>query len=151
MYGGESVTLSEFWNFVLSAEQEYSSYRKQIMKKFSLSAAETDVLMFLANNPEFDTAAQVARLRKIPKSQVSLAVNALFEKKLLSGSYGPSNKKSIHLTLTEEAKPVVAYGSMVQEEFGSMLFAGFTAKELEEFGRLHGKLAENIEKKGKKA
>lgn len=51
------MTTSSFWNFISAAEDEYSVYRKRIMAKFSLSAAETDIIMFLANNPGYDTAA----------------------------------------------------------------------------------------------
>ena len=50
------MTTSSFWNFISAAEDEYSVYRKRIMAKFSLSAAETDIIMFLANNPGYDTA-----------------------------------------------------------------------------------------------
>lgn len=34
------MTTSSFWNFISAAEDEYSVYRKRIMAKFSLSAAE---------------------------------------------------------------------------------------------------------------
>ena len=64
------MTMNEFWDFVRAAEREYAAYRKRIMTQFALSAAETDIVMFLANNPGYDTAAQIARVRKIPKSQV---------------------------------------------------------------------------------
>lgn len=47
------MTTSSFWNFISAAEDEYSVYRKRIMAKFSLSAAETDIIMFLANNPGY--------------------------------------------------------------------------------------------------
>ena len=53
------MTTSSFWNFISAAEDEYSVYRKHIMAKFSLSAAETDIIMFLANNPDYDTAADI--------------------------------------------------------------------------------------------
>lgn len=143
------MTVNRFWDFVLSAEQEYADYRKQIMKRFALSAAETDIVMFLANNPAFDTAAQIAKIRKIQKSQVSLSVNSLLEKGLLEGRRQPSDKKSIHLTLTQKAEPVIAYGRAVQREFTRALFAGFSEEEKAEFTRLHAKIAENIENKRK--
>ena len=41
------MTINKFWEFILSLESEYGSYRKKIMNRFSLSAAETDILMFL--------------------------------------------------------------------------------------------------------
>ena len=93
------MTTSSFWNFISAAEDEYSVYRKRIMAKFSLSAAETDIIMFLANNPGYDTAADISKVRRILKSQVSVSVKSLCEKGLLTGTYKDGNKKSVHLSL----------------------------------------------------
>ena len=98
------MTTSSFWNFISAAEDEYSVYRKRIMAKFSLSAAETDIIMFLANNPGYDTAADISKVRRILKSQVSVSVKSLCEKGLLTGTYKDGNKKSVHLSLTATAK-----------------------------------------------
>ena len=89
------MTTSSFWNFISAAEDEYSVYRKRIMSKFSLSAAETDIIMFLANNPGYDTAADISKVRRILKSQVSLSVKSLCEKGLLTGTYKAKRNKAI--------------------------------------------------------
>ena len=81
------MTTGSFWNFISSVENEYNKYRKQITEKYRLSAAEADILMFLANNPQYDTAADVSKIRRILKSQVSVSVKSLCEKGLLAGSY----------------------------------------------------------------
>ena len=144
---GDIMTVNEFWNYILSIENEYSLFRKQIMNRFSLSAAETDILMFLSNNPEFDTAAHISKIRKMPKSQVSLAVNSLCKKDLIEGIYSAENKKSIHLKVKNNASEIVSYGKKVQSEFSEMLFSGFSEEEKNEFSRLHLKIAENIKSK----
>lgn len=138
--------MKEFWDYILNIESEYSDCRKKIMNEFSLSAAEVDVLMFVANNPERDTAADVSRLRKIPKSQVSMSVRSLSEKKLLRGEYRGNNKKSIHLSITPEAEKIVSYGKKVQQEFFEALFVGFSEEERRTFFGYHKKIAENLNK-----
>ena len=140
------MTLNKFWEFLLSFENEYSKYRKLIMSRYSLTAAETDILMFLANNPCYDTAAEVSKIRHIPKSQVSLSVKSLCEKGLLESSHTQGNRKSIHLIVTDKAEPVVRYGRKVQSEFSEVIFDGFTKEETDEFEKLHIKMADNIEK-----
>lgn len=139
------MNLSEFWNYILSLEKEYGICRKKISAKFSLSSAETDIIMFLANNPGFDTASDISKIRKIPKSQVSMSVNSLYEKKLLEGFYKENNKKSIHLKLTKKADDIVLYGRKVQRAFAEKLFSGFTDDEKAEFTRLYLKICANIE------
>lgn len=140
------MTLNKFWEFLLSFENEYSKYRKLIMNRYSLTAAETDILMFLANNPCYDTAAEVSKIRHIPKSQVSLSVKSLCEKGLLESGHTQGNRKSIHLVVTDNAEPVVRYGRKVQAEFSKVIFDGFTKEETDEFEKLHMKMADNIEK-----
>ena len=140
------MTLNKFWEFLLSFENEYCKYRKRIMNRYSLTAAETDILMFLANNPCYDTAAEVSKIRHIPKSQVSLSVKSLCEKGLLESGHTQGNRKSIHLVVTDNAEPVVRYGRKVQAEFSKVIFDGFTKEETDEFEKLHMKIADNIEK-----
>ena len=47
----------------LSAEQlslianSYAMEKKTVMEKYSMTSIEVDVMLFLANNPQFDTAA----------------------------------------------------------------------------------------------
>lgn len=141
------MTMNKFWEFILSLESEYGSYRKKIMNRFSLSAAETDILMFLSNNPQYDTGTDISRIRKIPKSQVSSSVKSLCEKGYLSTDYKENNRKSIHLSLTKSALSVTDYGKTVQAEFADLLFSGFSEEEKSEFERLHIKIADNIASK----
>ena len=141
------MTMNKFWEFILSLESEYGSYRKKIMNRFSLSAAETDILMFLSNNPQYDTGTDISRIRKIPKSQVSTSVKSLCEKGYLSTDYKENNRKSIHLSLTKSALSVTDYGKTVQAEFADLLFSGFSEEEKSEFERLHIRIADNIASK----
>lgn len=130
--------------YFLSAEEVYDDYRKQVEQKFGLTAKEIDVLIFLANNPEYDRAADVSRIRKITKSHVSLAVHSLCEKGLLTRNFSGSDKKNAHLVPTEKAQPVIEFGRQKQREFSQALFAGFTEEEKKEFFTLHDKIAENL-------
>lgn len=70
----------EQWQFAVEVERKYNQYRKKVMVRYDLSAAEVDVLLFLANNSQFDLAVDIVRVRKMQKSHVSLAVNKLCEK-----------------------------------------------------------------------
>ena len=144
------MLINNFWNHIIAIEDDYAFYRKKVLARFMLTAAECDILLFLANNPLCDTAAEISRIRRIPKSQVSLSVNSLYEKGLLCGRKAPNNRKSVHLTPTEAAEPVIAYGREIQQAFSRMLFEDFTEDEKVEFLHLFKKLAETAEKqKGK--
>ena len=143
------MSFNAFWEYFLSLESRYEVYRKRVMNAFSLSAAEVDILLFLANNPNFDTAAHIAKIRKIPKSQVSLSVANLCDMGLLTKTFRENNKKSLHLSLTEAAEPIVSLGHTVQKEFADLLFSGFTDEEKKTLLALHQKIAQNLQNERK--
>lgn len=119
------------WEYVNAFSAAYDVHRKRVMSRFSLSAVEVDVLLFLANNPDINTASDIVRKRKIAKSHVSLAVHSLMEKGYLSKSEDPSNKKIKHLFLTDESSEIVQYGLEQQRQFASFLLEGASETELE--------------------
>ena len=129
-----------------------SVYEKSVMpvcKTYGLTYMEFTVLMFLQNNPKYDTAAQLVKIRRLSKSHVSVSVKGLQEKGLVKGVYYPGNQKTLHLLLTEAAKPVVEAGIRAQREFGAMLVRGFSPEEVAQLQYLTDKLHENMKQEGK--
>lgn len=129
-----------------------SLYEKSVMpvcKTYGLTYMEFTVLMFLQNNPKYDTAAQLVKIRRLSKSHVSVSVKGLQEKGLVKGVYYPGNQKTLHLLLTEAAKPVVEAGLRAQREFGAMLVRGFSPEEVAQLQYLTDKLHENMKQEGK--
>ena len=93
----------EQWQFAVEVERKYAKYRKKVMVRYDLSAAEVDVLLFLANNSQFDLAVDIVRVRKMQKSHVSLAVNKLCEKGYIQKETDAADRKKVHLKLEESA------------------------------------------------
>ena len=58
-------------------------YERTVMpvcRAFGLTYMEFTVLMFLVNNPQYDTAAQIVKIRRLAKSHVSISVKGLQER-----------------------------------------------------------------------
>lgn len=122
-------------------------YERTVMpvcKAYGLTYMEFTVLMFLANNPQCDTAAQIVKIRRLTKSHVSVSLKGLQERGLVEGVYFPGNKKTLHLRLTRQAEPVIAEGLAAQKEFGDKLIRGFTPDEVKQLQKLVEKLHENM-------
>ena len=134
----------EQWQFAVEVEREYAQYRKKVMVRYELSAAEVDVLLFLANNSQFDLAADIVRVRKMQKSHVSLAVNRLCEKGYLRKEGDTADRKKVHLKLEPSATEIVHYGQECQKEFGESLFRGISEQDKKEFLRLCGLIRKNV-------
>ena len=127
-----------------SGEYLYEQMTASVCQQYELTRMEFTVLVFLANNPRFDTAAQIVKYRRLTKSHVSLAVRALLERRLLVGVDGVEDRRTIHLSLTDDAQEIVEAGREKQKEFYSAVFAGFTKEEMETIGGFINRIDHNI-------
>lgn len=129
---------------IFGGKNMYEQTVMPVCKAFGLTYMEFTVLLFLANNPQFDTAAQIVKIRRLTKSHVSISVKGLQERGFLEGHYFPGNQKTLHLRITQAAKPVVEAGQKAQMEFGAKLLRGFTEEEVAQLQHLVEKLHKNI-------
>lgn len=134
----------DFWSDIKHLESSYDICRKTIMNRYDLSAIEVDVLLFLANNTQYDTASDISSIRRIPKSHVSLAVNLLFKKNYLHKAPDDSNKKRVHLVITEQASEIIRFGKKQQEIFTNALIAGFSSNELKQLKDYFKRMTNNL-------
>ena len=111
-----------------------------------MTRMELDVLLFLANNPGFDTATDIIEQKHFTKSHVSSSVKQLEARGYLQGEFYPGNHKTIHLKILPEAKESVCDGQNAQKNFFSCVFQGISQEETCLMERIYGKINENIQK-----
>ena len=116
-----------------------------LLETHGLTQLEADILLFLANNPEYDTARDIVERRRLAKSHVSVGVDTLAEQGLLERFWREGNRKTVHLRLTAGAAPLVEQGRAIQRRYGQLLLRGFTAAEQAQLFRLLDRVAENID------
>ena len=62
----------------------YTRMELEVCARHGLTRLETDILLFLANNPAYDTAKDIVDVRMIAKSHVSASIETLLAKRLIS-------------------------------------------------------------------
>ena len=132
-----------FWENLKIISSFYSRCIKSVCEKYGLTQMEYDILMFLTNNPQYDTAADIVRVRALTKSHVSGAVRNLQTRGLLSAYFLDGNRKTIHLRITAHASAVVEDGLLAQEKFRRQLFRGFSPDEGERCRQMYQKICRN--------
>lgn len=125
-------------------ENLYTATVSPVCDKHGLTYMEFTVLMFLANNPQFDTASELVKYRHLTKSHVSMSIRSLEDKGLIKGAYHDSNKRTIHLTVLSTADRIVADGREAQKEYGRILFYGFSPFEYQLFSAFMKRIDQNI-------
>ena len=113
-----------------AAKSLYQKLIAPVCTAYDLTQMEFHILLFLANNPQWDTAAQIVKYRNMAKSHVSMSVKTLQEKGLLEGVHLPGDRKSVHLRLRPQAQPPIYAGRQAQAEFGARLVRGFSEEEV---------------------
>ena len=111
------------------AKKRYAQLLDPLCNTWGLTKTEVDILLFLANNPGLDRAADIVRIRQITKSHVSLSVSNLEQRGFVYRTFDPEDRRTAHLKLREEALPVIREGNRIQQEFFSRIFAGLSEEE----------------------
>lgn len=127
-------------------DRYYSQVIGEVAEKYRISRIEIDVLLFLHNNPEYDTARDIVEYRFLTKSYVSKAVDLLTRRGFLEITEDKADRRILHLKLLPEAEGTLTAAREAQERVYGALKQGISSKEQALAGRLLLKMSENIRK-----
>ena len=133
-----------YFDTMARAQKGYGRLMEPICKKWDLTRNELDVLIFLANNPGLDRAADIVQNRGLSKSHVSMSVTNLENRGLLVRTEDPNDRRTVHLSLTEKAKEITDAGRIAQKRFFSYLHQGVTQEQIDMMIDFARKVSENI-------
>ena len=122
----------------------YGSLFIPLLEEYGLTQLEADILLFLANNPQWDTARDIVEHRHLAKSHVSVGIDRLAERGYLERFVLPGNRKTLHLRLLPPARPAVEEGRALQERYGQLLLEGLAEEETRQLRYLLCRVAENV-------
>ena len=141
------------WEHQNAIKALYSKCVEGVCVKHSITRMELDILLFLANNPCFDTATDIIEVRYLSKSQVSSSIKLLEQCGYLRKEYLDCNRKTAHLKVCKEAIDIIHDGQAAQEEFISIMLNGFSQQEIDSMKQHNDRILHNINVylKGKEA
>ena len=101
----------------------YTAVCKPLCQTLKLPQTAFDILLFLANNPAYQTAADIVAVRKIKANLVSVNVDKLVRDGYLTREPMPGDRRKTRLLCTEKAQPIILQGRQLQTAFLQRLFA----------------------------
>jgi DNA-binding MarR family transcriptional regulator len=122
----------------------YNSIAEKACLKFKMNRTCYDILIYLGNHPEEDTARSLVEKRMIKKAMASVAIDQLCRMELLIRYTGKNDRRIQHLKLTEKAAPVTEYGIGVQQRFQEKLISVLSPKEMNIYEELSNRIEENL-------
>ena len=142
--------MRSFWDDIAAMRSLYSAQLDAVGREFGLARVELDILLFLANNPQFDTATDIVERRCISKAHVSQSVKSLEQRGYLERRYAGDNRRTIHLHLLECAQAAVDAGRQAQTRCFASLLEGFGEDEVEQLRSFLGRISDNAWERIKK-
>ena len=118
-----------FWDKHKTITSYYELLSGEVCDRYGLTQMEYDILMFLYNNPQQNTAAEIVRVRKSTKSHVSTSLKNLESKGLVERIQSEDNKKHIEIFLLDKAEEIVEAGINAQKQFAQNVLKGLTEEE----------------------
>lgn len=107
----------------------YNSMCKSLCRELKLPQTSLDILLFLANNPEYKTARDIVEIRNIKANLVSVNVDKLVQEGYLERKTIAGDRRKTELVCTEKADPVIEKGRLVQQQFAEKLFEDISEEE----------------------
>ena len=96
--------------FSIKTAQAYNAVCKPLCQELGLSQTALDILLFLANNPDYKTARDIVEVRHIKANLVSMNVDKLVQEGYLERYAVASDRRKTKLLCTGKADPIIRRG-----------------------------------------
>ena len=90
--------------FAEKLSKAYSETCKPLCHELNIPQTAFDILLFLANNPEYKTARDIVEIRKIKANLVSVNVDKLVNEGYLERKSVEGDRRKVNLICTEKSK-----------------------------------------------
>lgn len=137
---------TEFLLHIRRIARFYETLIRPVCEEYGCSQIETDILAFLFNNPEKDTAKDIVELRMLQKGNVSLAVDSLIRNQFLIRNQDAKDRRLFHLSLTDKGIKAAKSIRKVRSRFQSALLEGFSLEEILLYYKMNQKIFDNAAK-----
>ncbi len=127
--------------------QFYQQQFQPLCEAYNLSQLEVDILLFLNNNPSFNTARDICGMRGFAKSNVSKALEMLKTKGYISSEEDEKSRKVRRLFIREEKEGVLQKLLECQKGCFQAMREGLTDEEMEMFRNFIRRVDENMVKR----
>ena len=125
--------------------ETYSERCKPLCREIQMPQTAFDILMFLANNPAYNTARDIVEIRGLKANLVSINIEKLVKEGFLERMPDAKDRRKNVLICTENAKPIIKKGRQLQIGFFGNLFDGIDEESRRQFFGVIEKLRTNLD------
>ncbi len=131
--------------FIRKTGLAYNVICKPLCRELGLTQTAFDILMFLANNPDYKTARDIVEIRHIKANLVSVNVDRLVQEGYLERKPVEGDRRKMELCCTEKAETIIGRGQKLQDRFSKSLFCGMEKETREVFFEAIKQIDKNLD------
>ena len=117
-------------------QKQYNAMFKDVIEKYDITQVEVDILAFFYNNPEYQYAQDIVKIRGINKGHASIGIDKLVKKGYLDKIVNKDCRRCHILKVTEKAIPVIQDIIEVQKKYICIVEQNISTEEKEQFDRV---------------
>lgn len=117
---------------------------EKIMEKYDLRKIDVEIIIYLADCGEKDTAKDIALMEMFTKGHISQSVKRLNMNGYVSITQDEKDMRVQHLGLTEKTSVILEEMLAVRKEIEKCVFAGITHEEMQVMRKVFDKMCDNI-------
>ena len=135
-----------FFDMALRGQKSYARLMEPVCARWHLTRNELDVLLFLANNPDFATARDICEMRGLKRPNVSAHVERLVQEGYIERRAVPGDRRKDALVCTEKATKIVELGRARQIQFAEAVLDGISEEDRAVMERCFAQMNNNIDR-----
>ena len=125
-----NATAAAFFEHANKMMDAYAVTLQPLCEQAGMPLMALDILLFLANNPDYSTAREICRIRGFKPGIVSFHVERLVGEGHLRREAVPGDRRKARLVCTQAAEELIEQGRARQRGFAQRLMAGLSDAEL---------------------
>lgn len=143
----------ELYDLIMSGRQLKKLAEKEmesLIEQSGLRFVEVDMLLFLSEQKNIDTAKEIMRERKLSKAHVSKSLDNLKSKGYIKVCEDAKDHRVFHISLEEKADELVKSADRIYAHCRERVQAGISKEEMDVVKHVFYKMMENIDQELKK-
>lgn len=125
------LTASQVYTYSRLLLDAYAGIMRPLSAELNMAQTAVDILMFLANNPGYDTAKDICTMRHLKPGIVSFHVEKLVQEGYLERQNVPGDRRKCRLVCTEKAASIIEKGRALQAKFMRQMTKGLEKEQID--------------------
>ncbi len=140
------MEIAGLFKFARNLKIAYDAQFKEMCEKRHMAQNAVYILLFLANNPEYNTAKDISKLCLIKPSLISFHVDNLVKDGYIKRERDENDRRKIYLECTKKADDIINEGKQIQNQFLDKVSEGLTPELRQSYREISNIIEANVQR-----